>query len=417
MRRRVLIMSLLLSMVLTACGSKEAATETSATITNETEASKDSVKVSEESVVETSAETETIVEEKKEAEYYICGEVDDEDGFFTGEYKRVLPISKPDGFIYYGMSNYGNLRESMEENDTGCLYYTRKNKIFIEIGIFDWQMYPHFSECIKLFLGDKDYQSYLAENVGNFYGQEDIPSSLEKKDTINTIYGDIQNIYMLATGEEHEPPFDSEGRAGEGAYEFAVLNINGYDVYFKCIYGEVADYKGILVDAIPQMLVEDEAFTSADNTSISYGDYDYVMYSSFGYNVPEGYTDDGEGTIKNETGDMNNIYIREAYKEYEELELYNFLETGTFDEGDSEDYKITLMEDHGTVDTIYGPARIVFERGQWTMEYYQEENAIEYVVLNVNDKDIVIYGYYTEVSDYKGVIEALLPKMLEPKGN
>ncbi len=266
MKRSVLLMSLLMSMVLTACSSKETQTELSTPdIENETETeiSINSAEEIEEVVVETTTEAETIVEEKKEAEYYICGEVDDENGFFTGEYKRVLPIAKPDGFIYYGMSNSGNLRESMEENDTGCLYYTRKNKMFIEIGIFDWQMYPHFSECIKLFLGDKDYQSYLAENVGNFYGQENIPSSLEKKDIINTVYGDIQNIYMLATGEEHEPPFDREGAPGEGAYEFAVLNINGYDVYFKCIYGEVADYKGILVDAIPQMLVEDEALLPA----------------------------------------------------------------------------------------------------------------------------------------------------------
>jgi len=412
MKRRVLIMSLLLSVVLTACGSKETATETSATITNETEVNKDSAKVSEEVNVETTAEAETIVEEKKEAECYICGEVYDEDGRFTGEYKRILPISKPDGFIYYGESNLDNVKE----NDAYRLYYTRKNKIFIEIGIFD-RSFPHLGECVKLLLGDKDYQSYLVENAGNFFEQEILPSSLEKKDSISTIYGDIQNIYIIANGSDHEPPFDREGRPGEGSYEFAVLNINGYDVYFKCIYGEVADYKGILVDAIPQMLVEDEAFAPADNTSITYGDYDYVMYSSFGYNIPEGYTDDGEGSIKNETGDMYNIYIKEMSKEYDDLELYNFLQTGTFDEGDSEDYKITLMEDHGTVETAYGPARIVFERGQWTMEYYQEENAIEYVVLNVNGKDIVIYGYYTEVSDYKGVIESLLPAMLEAKGN
>ncbi|MBR5799395.1 MAG: hypothetical protein IKY23_04970 [Lachnospiraceae bacterium] len=400
MRKKVLLMCMCICVVvMVACGRK-AVSENMEEVIVENDSNKEednnNLEVEESLTIDVQEEIEEVVnddvEESQYPQFFIVG-----NGFDVPADTRILGVDTPEGFFMYGKS-----ADNINSNDvTGVTFMNSDNQMLtIDVSFADGSV-CHLMECLKEFLGTGEYEEYIEQYSSNFItGQEEIPVLLEKKDVVETVFGDIQIIYMI--GKDFEV---------ELAYEFAIINTNGCSVYLKCSYGENTGYKGILKESLGYMLSKNKV--SADNAShvISYGEYDYIISEAFGYNVPEGYIDDGKGDI---SGEYETIYVREMDEEgYPELA--KFLATGTFEEGNNEYYKVISMEDHGSVDTDYGTARIVYQYSYW--DTIDKHEAIEYIVLNANGRDIVVCCYYKEMSEYRGVLEELLPVMTKKRTN
>ncbi len=355
-------------------------------------------------------------EEKKEPDLYLYGWKYNVEELSEKE-DRVIELYVPEGYRTNIRGKSASVDANMAENDVSVVdfkgFANSENKnVTIEAGIADGTMF-YLKNCVKLFLGTNEYESYLAEYLDYFNTRREIvPNLMEKKDVVETVYGNVQIIYILGKGAD----LHGEGAEAEQAFEFALINVDGCDIYFKCAYGETGEYKAILKTILPQMMPNPIPGANEGRNIMVYGEYDYIISPEmekvegiFGYNVPDGYTDAGEGNIK---GEKENIYIQ-FMSEEGFPDLANFLDTGTFDEGDDEYCKIVSMEDCGTMETIYGTARIVYQHSYW--DSLAQNDAMEYVIFNANGYDVVIYCYYDEMSEYRGALKELIPIMTKRK--
>ena len=424
MKKRIVILCICIcTMTMIACSSKE----TNVEVAENGEVSEEVA--GEESATLIEVEAEEAVEFTEESEeigpdFYLYGKkynVADK----SEEEERVLGIYTPEGFRVDVRSKRASATANMAENDVSAVDFKgftngEYKNVKIETGIADGTMLTS-KRCVKLFLGTGEYEDYLVENAGSFYVQQEIvPTFMEKKNTVQTAYGNAQIIYMIGNGAD----MHREGADVEQAFEFVLLNIDGCDIYLKCAYGEVVDYKGILETVLPQMMPELMQEVIEGKNIIFYGEYDFViapydLYGDgfFGCVVPEGYiisensTSHINGDGLDLSGEKENIYVR-FMSEKSYPELINFLSTGTFEEGDNEYYKVIAMEDCGTMETIYGTARIVYQKNLWS---YGGEDAIEYVVFNVNGYDVVIGCYYEEPGEYREALKEIVPIIIGKK--
>lgn len=280
----------------------------------------------------------------------------------------------------------------------------------------------YIKACLRAYLGS----GMLLSTEENLYSNntDEIITSLETKDEVDTPYGKMRILYMLSDSQE----------LGEGvASEIVMFNAAQQDIVIRCTYNEKEDYRGILNEQLPLMFEEQDGKLETNFSNVSYGDYEYICgvgngdYHEIvmGYNAPDGYKYEfDKGAYYSNpsllyelrdsfSNDTVSIMISNFDREYY-ADLINFLETGEYEEGKEDEYGNALVSmDQDSVKTIYGTAQIVWQITHFASSYI-DDMVEEYAIFNINGYEILFYcSYYEPEGKYRGVLKDLLPEMTE----